>query len=197
MSPMFQTSQRSSKTTSSGGIKTSAKSQTIDDGLEECIEFICIPERPTPAPGHVQTEKLICPEPECPKGYEIVMDNHVPGQDVCAKYSCELMPLEDAVCNVTGKTFNTFDETEFKYDICDHILARDMVNDYWNVQSNVMVKPKNSIPKFIAKISVIFSSFEKLHCRQLCVQQGAYNQRQKGKFNNYPLHRPDRYARRL
>ncbi|KAG4071830.1 hypothetical protein HA402_005991 [Bradysia odoriphaga] len=135
MSPMFQTSQRTTKTTSTGGVKTSTKkSQSVDDDLEECIEFICIPERPTPSPGRVIPEKIICPEPECPKGYEIVMDNHVLGQDVCAKYSCELMPLEDAVCNVTGKTFSTFDETEFKYDICDHILARDLVNDYWSIQ---------------------------------------------------------------
>lgn len=48
-------------------------------------------------------------------------------------YSCYPPPIPDSVCNVTGRTFNTFDDTEFKYDICNHILARDLQNDEWDV----------------------------------------------------------------
>ncbi|CRK93314.1 CLUMA_CG006855, isoform A [Clunio marinus] len=51
----------------------------------------------------------------------------------CAKFSCEAAAVNDAVCNVTGRTFNTFDFTEFKYDICNHLLARDAADEKWNV----------------------------------------------------------------
>lgn len=146
---MFQTTQKTTKSTTIGGVKTSSKNNfnsylppapvANDDKLaEECIEFVCIPQRPVVDP--VSPEIIHCPEPECPKGYDIVMDNQLPGKDVCAKYSCELVPLSDVVCNVTGKTFSTFDGTEFKYDICDHILARDLVNDQWSVKSEFVIE---------------------------------------------------------
>lgn len=142
MSAMFQTSQKITKSTTVGGVKTPSKN-SFDSYLpsppvaenkfvEECIEFICIPQRPIVDP--VSPEIIQCPEPECPKGYDIVMDNQLPGKYFCAKYSCEPIPLNDVVCNVTGKTFSTFDGTEYKYDICDHILARDLVNDQWSVK---------------------------------------------------------------
>lgn len=143
MSSMFQTSQRTTKTTTQGGVKTASKNNfdsypVADDKFpEECIEFICIPQRPVVDP--VSPGIVRCPEPECPKGFDIVMDNQLPGADYCAKYSCEPMPLNDVVCNITGKTFSTFDGTEFKYDICDHILARDLVNDHWNVKSKFII----------------------------------------------------------
>lgn len=35
--------------------------------------------------------------------------------------------------SVTGRTFNTFDSTGFKYDICNHLLARDIADEKWNV----------------------------------------------------------------
>lgn len=34
---------------------------------------------------------------------------------------------------MTGRTFNTFDGTEYKYDICNHVLARDLHSDDWDV----------------------------------------------------------------
>lgn len=49
------------------------------------------------------------------------------------RFSCEPITDNDAVCNVTGRTFNTFDSTEFKYDICNHLLARDVGDAKWNV----------------------------------------------------------------
>jgi von Willebrand factor len=48
-------------------------------------------------------------------------------------FSCEPIVENDAVCNVTGRTFRTFDTTEFKFDICSHLLARDVNDEKWNV----------------------------------------------------------------
>lgn len=144
MSPMFKTSQKTTTSTTKGGTKKTSK-HNYDSFLptppvvetEECIEFICIPERPVIPPDPLFPDIIRCPEPECPKGYDVVMDNQLPGKDYsqCAKYSCEPVPLNDAVCNVTGRTFSTFDGTEFKYDICNHLLARDFVEDNWSVTS--------------------------------------------------------------
>ena len=78
-------------------------------------------------------EVVKCPEPECPKGYEVVLDVAQPQR--CAKYKCEPLPQKDVVCNVNGRTFNTFDETEFKYDICNHLLVRDLVEQKWSISS--------------------------------------------------------------
>lgn len=50
-----------------------------------------------------------------------------------SRYSCYPQPLPDSICNVTGRTFNTFDGTEFKYDICNHVIGRDIENEEWLV----------------------------------------------------------------
>lgn len=98
--------------------------------VEECQEFECVPEKRIIST--TKFEPLQCAEPNCPDGYEVVMDVLTsPGQ--CAKYKCEPKPQSDAVCNVTGRTFNTFDGIEFKYDICDHVLARDFYTRNWTV----------------------------------------------------------------
>lgn len=49
------------------------------------------------------------------------------------RFSCQPIVDNDVVCNVTGRTFNTFDSSEFKYDICNHLLARDVEDIKWNV----------------------------------------------------------------
>lgn len=177
MSAMFQTSQRTTKTTTKGGVKTKNNFDSnlttpplADDKFAEvCIEFVCIPERPTVDP--ISPEIVKCPVPECPKGYDIVMDNQLPGKELCAKYSCELVPLNDVVCNVTGKTFTTFDGTEFKYDICDHILARDLVNDYWSVKSMRLCSFIQNL-SFLKKKNFVFffCSFQELYVWQLHLQ---------------------------
>lgn len=97
--------------------------------LNECPEYDCVPEKPAVAIG---IEELKCPQPTCPGGYEIVFDTK-PLSTACAKYRCELIPQKDVVCNVTGSTFSTFDGVEFKYDVCDHILARDLLANNWTI----------------------------------------------------------------
>lgn len=100
---------------------------------EECIEFICLPGKPKS--GTKEPSKVVkCPDPECPKGYDVVLDNELNMAGKCAKYKCEPIAQNDAVCNVTGRTFSTFDGTEFKYDICNHLLARDLSGgDNWSI----------------------------------------------------------------
>lgn len=114
--------------------------KTIEEKLkDDCMEYICIPIRATMPPSSLIDVKkpIICQEPSCPIGYKVIMElGNFPGTiGHCAKYSCEPIPKNDAVCNVTGRTFNTFDGVEFKYDICNHLLARDLVEEKWSVSS--------------------------------------------------------------
>lgn len=145
MSAMFQTSKKTKtyvkssfqKSNSSDNKKYSSNLATpmkIDDKiLDECIEFKCIPNKPA-LPTVSSNNVIKCPELECPRGYDVVLDDGLK-TDKCPKYSCEPTPRNDAVCNVTGRTFSTFDGVEFKYDICNHLLARDIFLDKWSVVS--------------------------------------------------------------
>lgn len=103
------------------------------DTPDECVQFDCVPIMPTIIGHSENTVELVCPTPECPKGYEIVIDTA--SAQKCAKYKCEPLPQNDAVCDVSGRTFNTFDGTTFKYDICNHLLARDLAGNKWSVTS--------------------------------------------------------------
>lgn len=102
-------------------------------GADECAQFDCVPIKPAIIQQSQNQIELVCPKPECPKGYESVVDE-VPTHK-CAKYRCEPLPQNDAVCNMTGRTLNTFDDITFKYDICNHLLARDLVGNKWSVSS--------------------------------------------------------------
>uniref|UniRef100_A0A8D8ZF36 Hemocytin n=1 Tax=Cacopsylla melanoneura TaxID=428564 RepID=A0A8D8ZF36_9HEMI len=79
----------------------------------ECPEYQCVP---------VIDNKLTCAlKPKCPEGYELFVERSEDGN--CPVYFCRPCRLPDATCNVTSRTFHTFDNTEFKYDICSHVLA--------------------------------------------------------------------------
>lgn len=45
----------------------------------------------------------------------------------------------DDRCSMTGRMFRTFDGTEYSYDICHHVLMRDMVNDLWSVSGKLLI----------------------------------------------------------
>lgn len=107
---------------------------------DECIEFKCIPEKPKPTDPMVPAKPIKCPKEECPRGYDVVLDNDIQSMVAgkCAKFTCEPQLQEDAVCNITGRTFNTFDGTEFKYDICNHVLARDLIYESWIISSKII-----------------------------------------------------------
>ena len=54
---------------------------------------------------------------------------------VCPPYTCELPKkvVKEDKCSMTGSLFHTFDGTDFNYDICNHVLARDKTADKWSV----------------------------------------------------------------
>nr|CAH7739498.1 unnamed protein product [Callosobruchus chinensis] len=88
-----------------------------------CKEYTCVPTKPPSFP---------CPIVHCPDNYIPVFED-TGVKEKCPKYSCFPPPKPDAVCNVTGRTFSTFDDVEYRYDICNHVLARDLEADEWDV----------------------------------------------------------------
>ncbi|XP_015177061.1 PREDICTED: hemocytin [Polistes dominula] len=98
-----------------------------------CPHFTCVPIKPPLAFGGINIPEH-CPEVACPPSYTIKYEKMSMYKiEKCRKYTCEPpVPLE-AICNVTGRTFNTFDNLEYKYDICNHILARDMYGNKWYI----------------------------------------------------------------
>ncbi|XP_026667953.1 hemocytin isoform X2 [Ceratina calcarata] len=98
----------------------------------ECEQFSCVPIKPPPILDKDKTES--CPEVSCPPNYTVVYEKmSMYKLQKCPKYSCKPPPPQEAVCNVTGRTFTTFDKLEYKYDICNHILARDMYSNKWYI----------------------------------------------------------------
>jgi hypothetical protein len=91
-----------------------------------CQEFVCVP---------IET----CTVPKCPPDYmihTILEKNNVKLK--CPIYTCLPPALPRATCNITGRTFHMFDGTEFKYDVCNHILARDLENDNWEISGKTV-----------------------------------------------------------
>lgn len=83
------------------------------------------------------TQTVFCPVPKCPANYTVQM--HAVATDVvlnsCANYTCQLNTEKENVCSVIGKSFVTFDAAEFKFSVCQHILAKS-VDDQWTVILN-------------------------------------------------------------
>lgn len=117
------------------------KSMRKKKSRSDCVEYDCIPEKPIISG---QTEKIVCTEPSCPSGYKVTFDGNIFGSP-CKKYKCELVPIRDVVCNITGRTFNTFDEIEYKYDVCDHILARDLLTNKWIISLQINCSDGNFV----------------------------------------------------
>lgn len=115
--------------------------QKYNDDEEKCIEFICVPSSKTPPPS----DKLICPEPKCPPGYNLILDQ-VANPKQCTTFDCQPQRLRDSICNVTGRTFNTFDNIEYKYDICSHVLAREVSSGNWTIVCEYPSDPVSLIP---------------------------------------------------
>jgi hypothetical protein len=103
---------------------TVPKPQKLSNG-NICPEFVCVP---------VQECKI----PKCPPNYvlsTVHAKNNIKLK--CPIYSCVPPPPPHATCNITGRTFHTFDGMEFKHDVCNHILARDLKNDNWDISGNI------------------------------------------------------------
>jgi len=111
-------------------IKTQDSQSTMKD--INCPEYICEPDKKPIFPGTKPWEE--CPKALCPSHYEVVYQKaKMYNRRKCPKYMCRPLTLPQAVCNITERTFNTFDNMEYKYDICNHILVRDMYNNEWYI----------------------------------------------------------------
>ncbi|ALC44456.1 Hml, partial [Drosophila busckii] len=97
---------------------------------EECSEFTCVP---IPNKEVNKNETITCVEPKCPEKYDIELDMSNSKAGDCLKYTCVLRPNKDDVCEISGKSFTSFDGTIFKYSPCSHILARDIHNSSWSI----------------------------------------------------------------
>lgn len=105
---------------------------------EICPEYKCVNNKPPPNYIGTDTE---CPPIICQSNYIPILDDIPQSRKskLCPTYSCYPPPEPDAICNVTGKTFNTFDDTKYKYEICNHILARDLEADQWDVACKTLI----------------------------------------------------------
>lgn len=112
-------------------LATPANTPTAEEEPEKCIEFICVPEKHL-KPKNDTTVAVMCTKPKCPEGYSLVVEKPI-SPTACPTFDCEPMPQMDAVCNVTGRIFNTFDGMEFKFDICSHVLAREFSGGNWTI----------------------------------------------------------------
>uniref|UniRef100_A0AAR5PSZ2 F5/8 type C domain-containing protein n=1 Tax=Dendroctonus ponderosae TaxID=77166 RepID=A0AAR5PSZ2_DENPD len=141
LSPLLNAPGSTKKKAAYAGIKSAfktkhpafARPEARQEVVEEliCPQISCEIDKP---PSNLKKVKDQCPPAICqPNFIAVYRDNTDPKSKSCPKYSCYPKPPPDAVCYVTGRTFNTFDNTEFKYDICNHVIGRDLDQDEWDV----------------------------------------------------------------
>uniref|UniRef100_A0A1I8MML0 Hemocytin n=2 Tax=Musca domestica TaxID=7370 RepID=A0A1I8MML0_MUSDO len=95
---------------------------------EDCAEFTCVPIKEVVVKKNVTKS---CSAPVCPEKYVVELDMSSTKPGDCPPYTCVLKPSKDDFCEISGKMFRTFDGTEFNYETCSHILARDLLNSSW------------------------------------------------------------------
>ncbi|XP_050345304.1 hemocytin [Nymphalis io] len=100
---------------------------------KECVQFKCIPHLPPIPPKGSTPAPLVCSTPACPPTYSLRLESVPDGANKCPQYICVPPPERPVFCNVTGRTFSTFDGSEYKYDICNHILARENRIGEWTI----------------------------------------------------------------
>jgi hypothetical protein len=118
---------------------TVPKPQKLSSG-NICPEFVCAPIKE-------------CTVPKCPPNFvlhTVREKNNIKLK--CPIYICVPPAPPHATCNITGQTFHTFDGTEFKHDVCNHILARDLKNDNWGISGKIVSGSK------VQKLSVLNKS---------------------------------------
>ncbi|XP_011303247.1 hemocytin [Fopius arisanus] len=139
------------------GVKTYprvAKQPRINDlniqEAEDCKEYSCVPKVFPTHPGGKTRED--CPKPECPPNHRMVFEpQSMYNPQPCPRWRCQPPRQPDVVCHVDGKMFTTFDKLEYKYDICNHILARDMYFNKWYITlENHCDVPKKPCTKVVA-----------------------------------------------
>ncbi|XP_039747124.1 hemocytin isoform X2 [Pararge aegeria] len=105
--------------------------RTTADTKKVCPVFKCIPKLPPIPPKGSTPAPQVCSTPTCPPQYTLKLESVPDSLNLCPQYVCVPPPERFDYCNVTGRTFSTFDGTEYKYDICYHTLARDKRSNAW------------------------------------------------------------------
>ncbi|CAH2073181.1 unnamed protein product, partial [Iphiclides podalirius] len=119
-------------------------SQSATPSKEECAQFKCIPKLPPPPRPGSTPAPVICSAPACPPHYTLKLEAAT-DFNKCPLYVC-VPPVERPVyCNVTGRTFTTFDGAEYKYDVCFHILARENRFNSWTVLVRKKCRPEGCV----------------------------------------------------
>lgn len=119
----------------------------------ECPEYSCVSTKPPPPFGIKIESQKQCPKEICPPGYKVILEKmNLYYPDACPRYRCKPPPPTEAVCNVTGRTFNTFDNLEYKYDICNHLLARELAANKWYITREYRFREYS---KFIKMLKLI------------------------------------------
>ncbi|KRT80045.1 hypothetical protein AMK59_6836, partial [Oryctes borbonicus] len=122
------------KVKGSGHIKSALPYAPISDNVKQalenkCPEYYCVPPPPPLPKGN---ETVSCPPIVCPPGHKVEYNLLTSFDQECPEYGC-VPPPPDTTCIVDGKNVNTFDNTNYQYDICNHVLARDSIKNAWNV----------------------------------------------------------------
>jgi hypothetical protein len=75
-----------------------------------------------------------CQQVKCPEGFQPMYDQSKNYRKTSAcDNTCVPIPAKERVCKNVGRTFATFDSLKYKYDICNHILARDRDANQWYI----------------------------------------------------------------
>lgn len=101
-----------------------------------CPKILCRPN--IDKSNHLEST---CQKIECPPGFQPKYDQSKSYRktNICDN-TCVPIPPKERVCNVIGRTFTTFDNLEYKYDVCNHILARDRDDNRWYIIGKSQVK---------------------------------------------------------
>ncbi|RVE53530.1 hypothetical protein evm_001900, partial [Chilo suppressalis] len=155
---------------------------------EECVQFTCVAKLPPPPFPGTKPVAVECSAPTCPVGYSLRLD-HVPvGVNQCPQYSCVPPPPRPAYCNVTGRAVSTFDGAEYKYELCDHILARDTRHDAWSVlvrkkcrlegcQNMLIIHQDDQLIKVKPDLMIEYDNYEYTveQTAKICFQRNSFN----------------------
>ncbi|KAJ0180770.1 hypothetical protein K1T71_004174 [Dendrolimus kikuchii] len=112
--------------------KPSLNNSSVNNIKQECRQFKCIPQLPPFQPGFMPGP-VLCPIVSCPRGYTLKLEKAPTAINQCPQYECVPPPERHVYCNITGSIINTFDGTQYNYDICFHLLVREYRFDSWVV----------------------------------------------------------------
>ncbi|CAG9784020.1 unnamed protein product [Diatraea saccharalis] len=153
-----------------------------------CVQFTCVPVLPPPPRPGVKPVPLECSAPVCPPQYSLRLNLVPAGANQCPQYSCVPPPPRPVYCNVTGRAVSTFDGAEYKYELCDHILARDTRRDAWTVlvrkkcrlegcQNTLLIHQDDQLIKVKPDLMLEYNNYEYTveQTAKICFQRNSFN----------------------